>query len=98
MRVYNYDPRGLRNRYYLARLPTTAIKNQLIYTATATTDMQEKTRARLRESRLLAPSARKGKFTQPTLHLSLHIWMLADSQLLARARKWKRQVVRARES
>ena len=71
MRVY-YDPRGLRNRY-LARLPTTAIKNQLIYTATATTDMQEKTRARLREYRLLAPSARKGKFTQPTLHLSLHI-------------------------
>ena len=37
------------------------------------TDMQEKMKARLRESRLLAPSGRGRKFTQPSLRLFLHI-------------------------
>ena len=37
------------------------------------TMMQEKTKARLRESRLLATSGREGEFKQPSLRLSLHI-------------------------
>ena len=36
--------------------------------------MQEKIKARLRKSRLLAPSGRGREFTQPSLHLFLHIF------------------------
>ena len=36
-----------------------------------TTDMQEKVKTRLRESRLLAPGG--GEFTQPSLRLFLHV-------------------------
>ena len=36
-----------------------------------TTDLQEKGMARLRESRILAPSGRRGEFTQPNVCLNL---------------------------
>ena len=37
------------------------------------TDMQERMKARLRESRLLTPSGRVGEFTQPSRCLFLHV-------------------------
>ena len=40
--------------------------------------MQEKEKARLRESRLLAPFDRGGEFKQPSLHLFLHVYTLLD--------------------
>ena len=45
------------------------------------TDMQEKMKARLRESRLLAPSGRGREFTQPSLRLFLHICRAYNAQL-----------------
>ena len=46
------------------------------------TDMQEKVKARLRESRLLAPSGRGGgEFTEPSLRLFLHVCSLVKSAL-----------------
>ena len=43
---------------------------------TICTDKQKKLKARLRESRLLAPSGRGGKLTQPKFCLFLHVCML----------------------
>ena len=44
------------------------------------TDMQEKMKARLRESRLLAPSCRWGESTQPSLWLFIQGSALAQQE------------------